>query len=512
MTKEIKNVVVVGGGTAGWLTASLLSAELATNGVRVTLIESPTIGTIGVGEGTWPSMRSTLERIGFSENTLFKECNASFKQGSMFVNWKYDNQPHVYQHPFSAPWQSPSFDTSLFWVYEHKSAPFAHVVNGQPRLIELGKAPKDITTPEYAAINNYGYHFDAGLFVEHLASHAVSKLGVSHLQADVVTVHEDNCGYIKSLETADGQCVDGDLFVDCSGLNGFLISKHFGVGFVPVDDELLNDRAIALQVPYSDANDNINSATIATAYDCGWVWDIGLQTRRGMGIVYSSKMTNQEQALACLKAHASKYFLNVENLTPKFIHYQPGYREKFWHKNVVAVGMAAGFLEPLEASALVMVEQAASFIASQFPYHHAQLAFCEARYNTLFTEKWRDIVDFLKLHYVLSERSSDYWQFHRTPDTQSERLKSWLAQWQYIMPNRFDVPQIESLFPFASFQYVLYGMGFESDVKLSKSQIKSALNTKQHYPQLIENTKRQVQLPTNRVLIEKIKQFGMPSI
>lgn len=512
MNKEIKHVVVVGGGTAGWLTASLLAAELKPNGIRITLVESPGIGTIGVGEGTWPSMRTTLERIGLPESVLFQSCNASFKQGSMFVNWKYDNTPHHYHHPFSAPWQSASFDSSLFWLTECNSAPFAHVVSGQARLIEMGKAPKDITTPEYAAINNYGYHFDAGLFVQKLSEHAVNVLGVNHIQADIEAVFENDHGFIDSLETSDKNHIKGDFFVDCSGLHGLLISKHFGVDFVSVKGELLNDRAIALQVPYCSPTSEINSATIATAYEQGWVWDIGLQTRRGMGFVYSSAMTTQEQALATLQQHARQYYPNVDELKPKFIEYQPGFRAKFWHKNVVAVGMAAGFLEPLEASALVMVEQAANFLVNQFPYQQSQLAFCEQRYNELFKEKWRDIVDFLKLHYVLSERSGDYWQYHRSQDTQSLRLQHWLTHWQHALPSRYDVPQIESLFPYASFQYVLFGMGFESRALLSRSQQQLAINAKQQYPQLIEATKRQMNLPSNRTLIEKIKQFGMPTI
>lgn len=513
MEKDIKHIVVVGGGTAGWLTASLIRAELACQSIEVTLIESPDIPTIGVGEGTWPSMRQTLARIGFPESLLFTDCNASFKQGSLFLNWSNDDVPHRYHHPFTAPWQTSSIDTSLFWSQRAKETlPFAHAVNAQARLIEMNIAPKDITTPEYAAIHNYGYHFDAGLFVKRLTEFAVSTLGVRRITANVTHIHEDSDGFITRLSTDEREQIDGDFFIDCSGQHGLLIDKHSQIPFISVKRELFNDRAIALQVPYEETDSPIASATVATAYENGWVWDIGLQHRRGIGFVYSSQFCSDEQALSQLHNHI-QYVTNQSPLgKPKFIQFNPGYREKFWHKNILAIGMAAGFVEPLEASALVMIEQAAKFFVDHFPHTQEQLALCETRYNHLTTERWRDIVDFLKLHYVLSKRTSDYWLHHHNPDTHSPRLTKWLTHWKTHRPSRFDLPQIESLFPSASFEYILHGMGFKQQLHLTQSERAIVEQTEKEYGNLINEAKRLLNLPTNRSLLNKIAIHGLPKI
>ncbi|CCQ11935.1 tryptophan halogenase, putative [Pseudoalteromonas luteoviolacea B = ATCC 29581] len=513
MNELIKHIVVVGGGTAGWLSASLLARELKNNGVNITLIESENIATIGVGEGTWPSMRGTLQRIGFPETELFTHCNASFKQGSLFVNWQSEHQPQIYHHPFSAPWQKETIDSSVFWYAQTKQQPFGHTVSGQPRLIEMGKAPKLISTPEYAAINNYGYHFDAAKFAERLTQFAVTSLGVNHLLGDVVDIKTHPNGDIAALVTDRGESLEGDLFLDCSGLTSLLIDKHYKIPFTSVKDELINDSALAVHVPYVNPGDNIESATIATAHPEGWTWEIGLQNRRGVGLVYSSKFCSQEVAHARLLSHVQSLNPTIATIEPKLISFNPGYRDKFWHKNVIAIGMAAGFVEPLEASALVMVEQAIKFLADQFPNNRQELDYLSLRYNTLFKEKWRDIVDFLKLHYVLSKRGEDFWAFHRNEQTQSLRLKAWLTHWQRHFPSHYDFSTSEALFPPASFQYVLYGMNVNPEIQLNSTMKRLAKETHVHYAELVHATKRLHELlPNNRKLIEQIKAHGLTTI
>ncbi|MFC3031427.1 tryptophan halogenase family protein [Pseudoalteromonas fenneropenaei] len=514
MNNTINHVVILGGGSAGWLTAALLQAELGDHLNSVTVIESPSLKPLGVGEGTWPSMRGTLERIGIKESDLVRHCQATFKQGSAFFGWR--NGSDIYHHPFSAPWQQTSIDSSLFWAAQANHLPFAHVVSGQPRLIEQGIAPKDITTPEYAAINNYGYHFDANGFVALLKQHACETLGVKLIVDEVIAVNAcAETQHILSLTCQQYGDITADLFIDCSGFDSVLLAKHYQVPFHSVKDRLFNDSALAVQVPYSCAQHPIQSATLATAQPHGWIWEIGLQNRAGIGHVFSSDHCSEADATANLMAYIAQKYPHIKDLEPRLFKFTPGYREQFWHKNVLAIGMAAGFVEPLEASALAMVELSARFLVEQFPYQAAQLADNAAAFNHLFKARWQDIVDFLKLHYVLSERTEAYWRQHQDGMYCSARLQQWLRKWSTTLPSRYDLPMIEGLFPAASWQYVYYGMQnapANVSLKLNRQQQRIAAQTAKEYPAFQQKLTQQLRLPSNRELINKILKHGLATV
>lgn len=513
MQQSINKVVIVGGGTAGWLTAGVLAARYQSNqdGVEVTLIESPDVATIGVGEGTWPSMRSTLQAIGVSEADFFQQCDASFKQGSCFRGWR-DGSNETYYHPFSLPQGYSELNLAPFWQAQSEQINFADAVSQQSRVCELGLAPKQAGTPEFAFIQNYGYHLDAGKFAAFLTRHCTKQLGVKHIQDHVVDVIADDDDYIQHIRTKKHGDLGGDLFVDCTGFNALLIGQHYQIPTKSIRGILFNDRALAVQVPYQSSDAPIASATQATAHQAGWIWDIGLPSRRGIGAVYASDFMSDAEAEASLMTYLNSFVddNSLKQLKPRLIKFEPAHRTKFWHKNCVAIGLSAGFVEPLEASALVMVEFAAKMVADQLPANRDVMTVTAKQFNQKFLYRWDRIVEFLKLHYVLSQRQdSEYWRAHRQTETIPETLQESLRLWRHQAPWHLDTPYIDELFPAASYQYILYGMGFETAVD-TRSTRHHANNQALAQRLFSENAKRTQQLtsglPDNRALIRHITQ------
>jgi hypothetical protein len=227
-SQPLEKVVIVGGGSAGWLTAALVAAAHQTPAgpaLKVTLIESPDVAPVGVGEGTWPSMRETLRRIGVSENDFFRACDASFKQGSLFVGWVDGSDDDAFYHPFELPYGYGETHLAASWQRQHGAVPFADLVSAQPHLCRAGRAPKQAATPEFAAVANYGYHLDAAKFGLFLRRHCTEKLGVVHVADHVVAVHAHDDGDIASVQTKLGGAIEGDLFIDCSGSQALLLGK-----------------------------------------------------------------------------------------------------------------------------------------------------------------------------------------------------------------------------------------------------------------------------------------------
>jgi hypothetical protein len=346
MSRPVRNVVIVGGGSAGWLTAGIIAAEHCSakeSGLRVTLIESPDIKTIGVGEGTWPSMRDTLRHMGVSETEFVRACDASFKQGSKFVGWVTGGEDEVYYHPFVLPQGYTEANLVARWQSRYPDVPFASLVSFQPHLCENGKAPKQAATPEFAAVANYAYHLDAGKFGEFLKKHCIDKLGVTHILDHVEGVVPAESGDISALETSAHGNLEGDLFIDCTGFAALLIGTHYDVPFVSRKEILFNDSALAVQVPYEKDDSPIASQTTATAQTAGWIWDIGLPTRRGIGHVYSSSHTTDEAAESELRSYVAATSGTLDSdVRPRKITFNPGHRETFWRRDLGRLHRTAG--------------------------------------------------------------------------------------------------------------------------------------------------------------------------
>lgn len=518
MNDAIKTIVVVGGGTAGWLTAGRIAAHHRSkdsNNVKVTLVESPNIPIIGVGEGTWPTMRNTLLKLGISETEFLRECDATFKQGAKFSRWVDGSASDFYYHPLMLPQGFGRTNLAPYWLNlrqdQMHNKSFSEAVCFQEALCERGLAPKAISTPEFSATANYAYHLNAGKFSTFLQKHCCEKLGVTHILADVVSVNSVDNGDITSVNTAQAGTIAGDLFVDCSGFASLLLGQHLQVPFVACDDILFIDSALAVQLPYPEEDTPIASHTISTAQEAGWIWDIGLQHRRGIGHVYASRYTSDDQALQCLKNYAGE---ELDESSVRKIPIKAGHRQIFWKNNCVAVGLSAGFLEPLEASALVLVELSVSMIAEQLPAHRSIMDITAKRFNETFLYRWQRIIDFLKLHYILSKRTDNrFWIDNRDPQTIPLSLQELIKLWRYHPPGDHDFSSNNEVFPAASYQYVLYGMGFETDLQYSHHLLVEAQLAQEQFSKNQKNIEHALRnLPTNRELLTKIHTYGLQAI
>ncbi len=449
-----RRILIVGGGSAGWLCAAYL-AKMFGDSKEITLVEAPEIGAIGVGEGSFPSLRATLAAIGISEAEFVRESSASFKQGITFQNWLHGDDH--YFHPFSMPSQRPGAPELLpYWLQGLAGdTPFAEAVTMQKRVVDAQRAPKRAGDGDYNGPMNYAYHFDAARFAGLLAKHA-RKLGVRHIQDHVEGVRLEIDGAIASVKTREHGALTADLYIDCSGFRALLIGEALGAPFHSVSDILFCDTALAVQVPHAAPDTPIASATISTAHEAGWTWDIGLQERRGIGYVYSSRHTSDERAEQVLRAYAGPA---ADGLAVRKIPMRVGYREQHWIKNCVAIGLAGGFLEPLEASGIGLVETAVHMLGALFP-HNGDMAPLARHFNQFMSERYARIVDFIKLHYCLSQRREQFWIDNCDPATWSDSLRDKLAMWRCRPPQRMDFLTDIEMYPPTSWQYVLYGMDF----------------------------------------------------
>lgn len=512
-------VVIVGGGTAGWLTAGIIAAKHCTVNIadtantdiqqtEVILVESPDVKNLGVGEGTWPTMRDTLRQIGISERTFLSCCDANFKQGSKFVGW-LDGESDHYYHPFMAPAGYGSVSLAEHWSATSRELDFESWVSSQGTVCQQNLAPKTSQMPEYAFGLNYGYHINAGKFVSMLHQHCVEKLRVQYIQGHVEHVLPAENGDIASIVLMGGEHVDGDLFIDCSGFAAILIDKHYQIPFKSQQHILFNDTALALQVEHASDDVPIASCTVSTAQKSGWVWDISLQNRRGIGHVFSSDFTDAEQAeQALLRYVHNDPFLAAKKLTPRKIKFTPGHRETFWHKNCVAIGVSAGFVEPLEATALVLIEKSAEWISQQLPRNRSAMTVLAKRFNQLTLQRWQEIIDFLKLHYVLTNRQdSEYWRAHQQPDSIPESLQDAMTLWRSQAPGLYEANQRFELFSSASKQYVLYGMAFHTALAQSDLGRQDASRVKRLRSETLHSTEKLLSaLPTNRQFFSNLKK------
>lgn len=501
MVKPIKHVVIVGGGTAGWLSAAIIAAQHQshlTAGIRVTLVEASDIPTIGVGEGTWPTMRNTLQQIGLKERDFFEQCHAVFKQGGKFVNWVKGNGDFYY-HPFTVPLGYGRIDLA---PYVEDISAYAQETNFQHHLCEAGLAPRTLAEGEYQAQCNYAYHLDAGAFAELLKRHCIEKLGVKHKIATLEHCTLDASGDISGLVFRDEAIpFTADLYVDCTGLASLLLGKALAVPFNSVDHLLFNDSALAMQVPYPSPDSPVACHTIATAQNAGWIWDIGLTHRRGVGHVYASRFLSDDEAEHNLRNYIGPA---ATGLSARKISYQSGHRHQFWAKNCVAIGMSAGFVEPLEATAIMLVELSARFVAENLPADTSDIPLVAKRFNQQMGYRWQRIIDFLKLHYMLTKRPEPYWQAHLDPATMPQSLLDDLQLWRSRGPTTQDFQGPLELFPAASYQYVMYGMGFKPDF----SQRPYLYNQTQQAAQILRKNQQLTQqmlssLPSHRQYIEQ---------
>jgi tryptophan halogenase len=507
---DMSKIVIVGGGTAGWLAANHLGKQFKDNSdVTVTLIESPDIPPIGVGEGTVPNIRKTLQSFGISETEFIRSCDATFKQSIKFVNWmdkSNKGKDNFFHHLFDIP-SKLGGDLTKYWLMDKTSQHYADMVSPQHNACELNKAPKTISTPEYQAPLGYAYHLNAAKFANLLSQNANEKYGVVHLKTNVISVNKNKEGEIASLVTAELGELDFDFYIDCTGFESLLIDKSLNVSFIEKSKELLVNTALVAQVP-TEAVDEIPPYTIATAHQAGWIWDIALTERRGVGFVYSSNHMSDEEAKAKLS-----YYLGPKHskLVFRKLPMKVGHREKFWHKNCVALGLAQGFLEPLEATSILLTDFAASFLSARFPDTKEQMISLEKRFNHVMGYAWDRVVDFIKLHYCISDRTdSAFWLDNKKSETIPASLKKRLSLWERFVPEKEDFFSKFEVFDYDNYLYLLYGMNYQTK---PEKQSKSYHEEASKHASKIEQAKVhfEQELPGHRELINKIKRYGLQS-
>ncbi|MDF4004066.1 tryptophan 7-halogenase [Luteibacter sp. PPL552] len=509
---RLKNVLIVGGGTAGWLTACYLAKAVNAvdpRSVQVHLVESPDIGLLGVGEATFPSIRGTLAAIGLDERRFLVGATATYKQGIHYRHWvRPPGAPGAdhFFHPFNAPSQRPGGPELLpYWLLgaAPHGMPFADAVSMQTMVAEHGRGPKRTRDGNYQGPMNHAFHFDAACFARVLAEHGQQALGVVRHAATVERAERDARGGIARVVTKEEGELTADLYVDCTGLRGLLVGQVMQSPFRSRADVLFADRAIAMQVPYDTPDAPIPSYTISTAQEAGWIWDIGLQRRRGTGYVYASRHTCDDRAEAVFRQYLGKA---GEGGNATHLQFETGYRPEPWRKNCVAIGLAGGFVEPLESTGIALIELASYLLTHLLPGDTDGMDGAARHFNEMMGARYERIIDFIKMHYCLSQRrDSAFWIDNRDLASIPDTLRDKLAKWKHRPPHRLDfITDLEMFMP-CSWQYILYGMEFQTDLAPMRSAFPHMDAAREEFAMIQRAAGRALEdLPDHRAIIEQL--------
>ena len=423
----MKNIVILGGGTAGWMTANLLQKKWRQRGIQISVVESPDIGIIGVGEGSTPLLKEFFDSLEISESEWMPQCNATYKNGISFNDWSTVPGYDSYFHPFPCSLDFATF--GFLYKYTELRRKGADVLAHPNRfslmagLTERKLAP--LPAENFPFHFQYGYHFDSVLIGKFLREKA-KESGVSHIEATVEKVEQESDGSIKSLLLNTGQILSGDFFVDCSGFASILLQKTLKVPFVSFAENLFNDSAVAIP---TDIETEIPAETLSTALSNGWAWKIPLTNRFGNGYVFSSKYCSPDEAETELRSHLNILESDVE---ARHLKMKVGRVHETWAKNCVAVGLSQGFIEPLEATALQFVYST----IEQFSQALEEGNFSgknRDEFNARMNANFEGVRDYIVLHYKTNSRSdSQYWKDNRENQKISDNLRAMIECWYAI--------------------------------------------------------------------------------
>lgn len=476
-----KRVLIVGGGSAGWMAAAYLDAVLNTADERradIALVESPDVPRIGVGEATIPSINHILAAIGIDEKEFLRRTHGSFKQAIRFDNW-LENRGENYYHAFGRYTQRPIDDTGLQWLMSDRSIPFMATVSAQPQICEWNLAPQMLGDWDFGPKLTYAFHMNALLFADYLKEIATSR-GVRHTLDHLTSVEMHDNGDIAAIRTRGNLRLEADLFIDCTGFSALLIEKQLQVPWVDFSKWLMCDRALVMLVDYETHYPGfVRPYTLSTALSAGWVWDIPLQNRRAIGYVHSGAYLDEDAAEREIRAYEGAHAAKIDS---RIVRFKVGMREKTWHRNCVAIGLAGGFIEPLESTGLYLSDLGSVLLTEYFPDQADRdtLAF---RYNRIMANRFFEVLDFVNMHYCLTRRTdSEFWREVQRPERINDRLAAKLDFWrrkpvaqvdfedQYLpgqpmrpAPGDGDTrPPVDTgrLFTRSSYEAVMYGMDF----------------------------------------------------
>lgn len=460
--KKVETIIVVGGGSSGWMTACLLNARLNEDPqrpVKITLIEAPNIPVIGVGEATVPSIRRTLKAIGISESRFMTGADATFKSLIRFEDW---NKGEHFDHPFDRR-ERPNTDPAvLSWLAknkvggEHFSNQFSILSNTSTK----GLAPKAMGWPEYQSTFPYAYHLDAVKLGKVLTEFGAEN-GIAHKLAKIVNVEMSETGDIEALVDEEGTSYTADLYVDCTGFSAHL-AKHIMPETQDYSEQLLCDGAVTMSVPYEiHRPDSILPYTSAKALGAGWLWDINLRSRRSLGYVHSSAHLSSEDAEADLRKIEGPH---TDDIEVKHIRFKTYKRSKSWHRNCLAIGLADGFVEPLESTGLYMMQFAAQSVADILRFNRRFEPATTSQFNKLMQTLFDEILGYVALHYLTSKRrDTPFWEEATAANRAPAALQNLLQEWKKRPPHDIDLLSTHRLFSLESYEYLLFGMGYMSE-------------------------------------------------
>ncbi|NMP30005.1 tryptophan 7-halogenase [Thalassotalea sp. M1531] len=485
MTDKIENVVIVGGGTGGWITAALMAKVLG-KVVNITLVESDDIGIIGVGEATIPPIIPFNNALGIDEKDFLKATKGTFKLGIEFVNWK--SKGDSYMHAFGSIGKNfPFSDFYHFWVKAQQQGDTSEFgdfsLNYQAAKKNKFAKLRNIEGTNLPGIE-YAYHFDAGLYAKFLREHC-EKQGVNRIEGIInkVNVNDDN-GYVSSIQLENGTLIEGDLFVDCTGLKALLIEQTLSTGYDDWSHWLPCNKAVAVPC---ESTDEIAPYTRSTAHDAGWQWRIPLQHRIGNGLVYSSKYMTDEQATELLMSNLDGKSLGE----PRVIPFKTGRRRKQWNKNVVAIGLSSGFFEPLESTNIHLIQTAATRLVKFFPHNGIKDEEVDEfnRQSLIESERMRD---FIILHYKQNMRDdTPFWrecQRMDVPESLAKKMKLFEETGRVFREQ-------DELFTEIAWQQVMIGQGL---VPKDYHPLVDSLS-KEQLAELMENLKTLIERTVERL-------------
>lgn len=495
---KINRVTIIGGGSAGWMTAAYLAK--AVQNIRVTVVESSEIPAVGVGEATIATISGFLSFLGLREADWMPHCNATYKYGIRFRDWLAPGSH--YWHPFEGiPQFNPRQHLGHYWYRRQldrgrvesdslyadcfvsvgmmeqnrilKKQGEQEFVHSYP--LEAGKSGAMVNIP-------YAYHFDAGLFGDYLKQQFAGKHEIENIIGTVQSVALDDRGNIQSLLLDDDRRIEGDLFIDCSGFSSLLLNDALGEPFQDYSDSLFVDTALAIRVPYSNPGDEMNPYTTATAKSGGWIWNIPVADRIGAGYVYSSAHTDHDAAERELRDHLGEK--RVDGVEARRIPIgRVGKHRNTWVGNCVAIGLSSAFLEPIESTSLHFIYAGVAKLAEAIADNYYNVAMAAA-YNAFITDMLEEARDFIIAHYALTQREdTPFWRdvkySTRIPDSLARRLASCRLALPEIDPGQI-------IFKHSSWTCVLAGMNFYPNAAGYQSMLPQDLQQQYHAMHLLK--------------------------
>jgi len=472
--EQVKSIAIVGGGSSGWMTALYLNKlyNHSQANVAITLIESPNIPTVGVGEATVHNIRSYFAAMGLDEKELLQATNATLKTGIMFRNWMKPNQDgstHEYFHSFEQQNIGRVIDISSAWILDKgfEKERYDEAISISSHLIKEGLSPKNANSRGYEGVVPYGYHLDAIKMAAFMAKKGV-EAGIKHVKASVDTVDVDGEN-IVAVHTDKGS-FSADLFIDCTGFKGLLINqvKDRKTNWQSFEDALPCNKAVAVQLAY-DNEQEPKPYTEATALSNGWVWQIDLNNRRGTGYVYDGNRISKEEAETELLDHLNEgNGRDKEVLRTVHLDMNIGCLKEFWVGNCLALGLSGGFIEPLESTGLHLINASARLLGTHLTSKHTEQSVRDS-YNKIMNGTYQDLKQFIVLHYCLTDRDdTDFWrEVHKTAQY-CDGLEEKLATWQHKICEYMDLAgNYITMFSDENYRAVLYGMNHYPKLHLS---------------------------------------------